>query len=304
MSKDNIKKYLNRGISTPIAFFVIILLAALVGIGAWYFSQNQNDNPETVQTAIPTTTIEPIPSTTPTPIITPIVDLSFEIFIAGLREILETNCSHEQMYENEYVGEYNGFPWINEDKEVELIKGYHMVPTIEYPSMGKDCKDRILNYLEVNLISNTENTSDRVLGFEKEDIKCLFYTGCSEFECLDCGDITKSITPEAYKGIYQCLNSEMKPGKSFEIGKVMGDFAISGYIYYAILLKKTDDGWINLYETQDTWECEIVFEHEVPPSLIGNMCMFYETTREVWRYDEELGKWEKWYHIDNPWDKE
>jgi hypothetical protein len=229
----------------------------------------------------------------------------FEVFMNGLRKIMETDCNREKMHETKYVGEYKGFSWINGSKEAELIKGYDIFPTVKgLLFMGDGCRNNIITYLGETLVPNARNTNNKVLGFEKNNMRCLFYTGCSDLLCLQCGDASKNVTPEFYNGIYRCLNPKMDPSFVFGIVEIEGNFAIAGTIDYAILLEKIENEWVKLDENQDSWECEIVFEHEVPPSLIGNTCMFYKTTREVWHYNEESDKWEKWYHIDSPWDRE
>ncbi|MBU3918567.1 hypothetical protein KKC63_01505 [Patescibacteria group bacterium] len=295
---SNIKNYFNKGISAPIAFFVIILLALVVGIVAWCFGQNQNANPATVQTVSPTITPDLTPTTTPAPTITPIVDLSFETFIDGLREVMVPYHEDLKIFEREYIGEHRGFPWINENNDVDLIKGYSFYAAylVDRPVIN-NCSDGIITYLEKTLTPNAKNSRNeaKLLAFERDNIKCVF----NSFDLdLECGDAAESTTPEYYREIYNFWNPNMETQIDLYIYEVIDDFAVVAGKGYAALLKRTESGWIEITGTQDLWECEVIFEHNVPPSLVDNECFFYDTTREYWGYNEELGKWEKGYESD------
>jgi uncharacterized protein YxeA len=226
-----------------------------------------------------------------------------EEFIDKVRNKIIIYCDKAKVNIVRYEEEYQGFPWIKDDNEVELIKGYYFYSQVHDDELIKEnCRKNILSFLEESLIVNVKNSSKYIFAFELDNIKCTIFPYGSLN--LYCGDISKGITPKEYRGIYKAINPTLNPDIFVSVGEIVDNFAIAGTISYAVLLKKEEDGWKNLFETQDGFECEIVLKHKVPPSLIGNSCMFYKTTREVWRYDEELKKWKKWYHIDSPWDKQ
>jgi hypothetical protein len=294
MSK-NIKKFFSRGVSTALAFFIIILLAAAVGVGAWYLREKR----------IPE--IDPMSTFTPSATTSEALD-ELETFTTGLRKTIETHCKDMKIFERKYVEEYEGFSWINKNNEAELIKGYELYTFRDYEELViENCYDNIMIYLENSLTPDTENTDSEIFGFERDNIKCVFRNNPHDFYSfeLSCGDATKSTTPEVYREIYNFLNPDMDLSNPISSLEVVGNFAIAYVPYYGFLLKKIGDEWIELDKLGEAdVECEIVFEHEIPASLINNTCMFYKTTREVWRYNEELDKWERWYHIDFPWEKE
>jgi hypothetical protein len=317
MFKNNIKKYFNRSIFTPVAFFIIILLVFIIGIGIWYLTKYQYPRNES----------SPIITATPVGVnsgfdnygqIAEEMNKStnkLEALASSLIEITQLYCVDTNIEERQLTEEYSGFPWIDQDKEMELIKGYqwYLFGTQgDYSqSVVDNCINTITACLEENFVSNTENTDidKKMFGFERGDIKCVFRIQPDDFQYfeLSCGDITNNITPVFYREIYNLLNPEIDLSKRVDITEMEGNFVITntgtGYGYF--LLKKVRDKWIEVTDLGGAAiDCDIVFDFGIPPSLIDNTCIYYKTTREVWRYNEESAKWKKWYHLDNPWVRE
>ncbi|MBU1045922.1 hypothetical protein KJ616_02240 [Patescibacteria group bacterium] len=65
MFKD-IKSCLNKGTSIPIAFFIVVLLAIIIGAVAWYLGENKSIEMEPVLTNMPTSSPTSMPSATTT----------------------------------------------------------------------------------------------------------------------------------------------------------------------------------------------------------------------------------------------
>lgn len=235
-------------------------------------------------------------------------DFSFEEFIGALKNAANTYCDQENVKISKDEGEYRGFPWINNDDEIDLVKGYkfYINGMIEDEAAMAVCRENIVKYLKEKLIVNPKNTfQDGVLAFERGGTKCAITSLGKSFHLLRCGDNTNQTTPEDYGGVYRALNPDMDGvNLFFGVTGIIDNFAVAGVITHASLLKKEDGEWKAIFDTQDGFECAIVIEQGVPPSLVGNDCIFYGTTREVWRYNEEAGEWERWYHADSPWERD
>lgn len=61
---------------------------------------------------------------------------------------------------------------------------------------------------------------------------------------------------------------------------------------YRSIWKKDGEMWKQLLGTQDMWECETVFNENIPPSLVDGSCYAYKTQVE-WKYNRDSDKWEK-----------
>jgi hypothetical protein len=312
----NIKQYFNKRISTQTAFFVIILLVFIIGIGTWYLVKYEYPGNE----PSPITTAKPMEVNSEFNNCGQIAEEMNEstdklkALANSLTEITQLYCVDTNIEERQLTEEYSGFPWIDQNKEIELIKGYQWyifgTPGDYSQSVIDNCINTITVCLEENFVSNTENTDidEKIFSFERGDIKCVFRIQPNDFQYfeLSCGDITKNTTPVFYREIYNFLNSAVDLSKRVEIIETEGNFAIAntgtGYGYF--LLKKVGDKWIEVTDLGEAEiDCDIVFNYGVPPSLVNNICIYYKTTREVWRHNEDSAKWEKWYNLDNPQDK-
>ncbi len=225
--------------------------------------------------------------------------ISFEEFMKELRSKISDYCKEIEIREFKYERN-KGFPWINEDNEIELIQGYRFSISSSADKNNKDliekCVLKITSYLEEDFTVSKKNTNDRVKGLERNNIKCAILSYSFNFFDFECGDVKDSLTPEIYRNIYHDLKLDHL-SLNFNIHSLEEEFATvtisgrSGGGFWA-LLKKEDGKWRKLQGTQDQWECEIVFEHNIPHSIVDNRCYFYEKG-ESWHYNEELDKWEK-----------
>lgn len=223
--------------------------------------------------------------------------ISYSAFLDGLENEIENYCNEIDIHERRYEKNYEGFYWLKENNGVELVKGRQFSTVrLHDEDLMNICKERIINYVESNLIKNTKNTGSGVVAFESDNIKCLLFD--SNHLDLHCGDVLKSVTPNEYKEIFSYINTAFDLSVSGRVFDVVDNFA---HVFmgrrtgagYSAILKKEEGKWKEIMGTQDMFECEIVFEYEVPPSLVDNTCFFYETTRGTWIYDEGVNEWKK-----------
>jgi len=93
------------------------------------------------------------------------------------------------------------------------------------------------------------------------------------------------------------INPKNDPDVIFEINKTDENFA---YISIgsktgpgvATIWKKENEKWRKLLATQDAWECEIVINEKIPPTLVDNTCFYYKT-QETWGYNTAQKQWYK-----------
>jgi len=105
-------------------------------------------------------------------------------------------------------------------------------------------------------------------------------------------DLTDSIKQE----LLSTINPDNDPAITVEVKKAEGDFALitigenqGGHVS---IWKKENDLWQQILSTQDQWECEVVIQENIPPSLVDNSC-FYYATQQAGSYNQETGEWEK-----------
>ncbi len=215
-------------------------------------------------------------------------DSYFDKVISSIRREAR-ECLGEDAPEIKFSSENQGFSWIEEDGEISFINNGYAFPYFPEEDGGNNCKERIVNYLEKNMEYSEENTDQHSLGFKSKEIRCLlsFQVG------LACGDHTKSKTPEDYGEIYELLNPDKTPSLFVIIERKIEDFALARNLNYVAILRKDGETWKEIASQEDMWDCDIIFENEVPPSLVRNVCISREIEEEVWQYDETAEEWKK-----------
>jgi len=294
---------MNKKISPIIAFLIIVLVAGIAGTAIFLFSKEVEKDFVIEEKAIRKVIDDSLLAEEK--IIKEVIDdnkrdFSFEEFIIELNNKINIYCEEISINQRKYEEKYDGFYWIKENNEVELIKGHwFFTSSLHDKDLMNVCQESIMDYIKNNLIINTKNTDNKITAaFESEHIKCIFLRPYSSHFDLRCGDISKSITPKEYKEIFSYMNPSFDLSISVQVFNIIDNFADVGRggrsgAGYRAILKKEKGEWKEIMGTQDMFECEIVFEYEVPPSLVGNACFFYETTRDTWIYNEELNEWER-----------
>jgi len=212
----------------------------------------------------------------------------FESFIEELKYEITTSCFGATAEKKEYQEKYQGLTWIKESKEIGFIK-----ETFYFELQGEAfdnwCIEKLRLYLKDNLTFNEINSKENKKSFEKENIKCIIFEIENYYFSLECGDITRAETFYEYNQIYGQMNPEYNPLISIDIYKVENDFALIEIkdkwgIGAKSLIKKENNRWTTLQATQENFLCEIIFEEEVPTSLIDS-CISYQTG-ELLKYNQ------------------
>lgn len=212
----------------------------------------------------------------------------------------------------QHEGEYGGFDWLNEESEIELIKGFWISYDPQDFSIGDTPPNedvingvkRIHSYiLEKGFTLNERNTYYFVdateeqfwnsecagqIAYEKGSIRCYLFTPIDFTEggfSVGCGDALKSHTPYAYRAIYNLANPERWPGYGVHINRIVENFARGGVGSCcapggaAVIWKEENGKWKEVFATQMAWSCSVLLDNKVPPSLLTGTfedCVFYE----------------------------
>jgi hypothetical protein len=254
-----------------------------------------------------------------TPAVSPVSTAEISFNVEELMSLLrETLIREDWLKINDYSqvsleqvkGKYEGFDWLNEKNEIELIKGAQIVYDPEDFPIGDTPPDpNIINgvkkinayLLEKGFTLNERNkwfqspaterefweTGNRGrIAYEKGNIKCYLGTETNFTEggfSVGCGDISKSETPPEYRAIYYEANPEKDLVCWVTIENVVNNFAIggSGCPFGAAKIWKEENGeWQLLSGTQAYWSCSMLLDNKVPPFLFispqKEECIFYE----------------------------
>lgn len=225
-------------------------------------------------------------------------------------------------------GEFAGSDWINKNNKVELVKGYSLLynpfgndytqtdPAI--PDGAKKIKSYLIaqgfkvnqknTYFETNEESfwSIDKPCPGRVGFEKDDLKCVFSTisglATSGFT-LNCADLSKTSTPVIYQEIYASTNPEDNPlSQQITIDNYLDNFAVggisSGMGGAAVIWKNENGKWEVIDGTQMAWNCQVLLDNKVPPSLFKNPeteCLYYNQTDQTFQnyqklYQEKFGQ--------------
>ncbi len=262
---------------------IVILLITLVFISALFVSKNSNikedDNHITEES-----------------------DLSFTVFLEGLRDVIANHCIEARMEEERHNGKYDGFSWIGEN-DVDLIKGYRFTAQNWNIEMMDKCGDPIVSYLEQSLELNERNTEKDVRpvirGLERGNIKCMIFTANLSYEFVfECGDISENETPQDYKEVYLLQNPSLDPfikvsilyGSDGFVRGGLGNNKNRGGV--AFMMKKEDDEWRTIFAGQGFFDCETIFKEDVPVLSMNIESCWSIEREETWVYDEDRDQWE------------
>jgi len=201
-------------------------------------------------------------------------------------------------------GKFKGFDWLNEQGEVELLKGYYFnydpfnqrytQPDENIPLAAKKTKDYLVKKgFQVNtknsFYENEESfwaqkeASPGRLALEKGEVKCLLESGFlglaeSGFNLI-CNRLEIGATPPVYQELYQFVNPDGDLSLKLSLDKQVANFAVGGvgdsYGGAATLWKKEAGQWQVSQVTQMAWDCQKLLDDQVPPELIPS-CLFYD----------------------------
>ena len=287
----------NRGFS-KILILIIVIIFIIGGILAWQYWW------------IPKS-FAPTPATTPTPI----EEFNLDNFMKEIKnKIVNEDLFKIKDYNNNFfflkeheegIGEENGINWFNEKNEVEFVKGYALILKLEewdnlqgkfVTSTGKDITkeevDKITTYLSsLGFIQNKKNTYNidsetfRV-GLEKNNIKCVNRKNPTYWS-LECGNISKSITPSVYKEIYMAEYENLGSAKSYGlylgVDRVADNFAMGtlwvelGVVTSGkkVIWEKENGDWKEIATGgEGPYACDKLLDKKVPYSLLEG-CAFY-----------------------------
>jgi hypothetical protein len=163
-------KYLNKGISTPIAITIILILVIAVGGFAWWqYEETSEDNYE-------------LESLTKNDLVEPEIqkgnDLKDKILVIldQVREELETNSEIEEVE----------FYW----KDTQVAgKGFYMEITD-----NNEKYENIKNLLSdkgFSLVYGGDATLKSVLGFQKDNIVCTLVMNYQDLDYFACGELSE-----------------------------------------------------------------------------------------------------------------
>jgi hypothetical protein len=206
------------------------------------------------------------------------------------------------------------FWWDESNQKLGSLSGYNFSANLyttykENKKAADECFDKIDDYLSKNMEESVSNSPKFTnfgqefydyKGYEKENIKC-YLNG----ENLICGQFIETLP--LIQNIYMNGVKDLY----IYIGRIEGrHILISSRNFFAggqQILEKNDQGNYNsIGVSQDSWPCDMVFEHNIAPILVDNFCTTKDMDAEYYknpstseytligyRYSSENKEWEK-----------
>ena len=206
--------------------------------------------------------------------------------------------SYSNKEEDKKEGEYEGFRWLNEKGEIELIKDSYGL-SLEYnhgnPQKAAkyfpECAQLINNYLlSTGFISNDKNNyiypekysydypPPSRFGFGKDNIKCVVNNNTFWPEIsVVCGNVLESNTPVEFREIYKDINPLDSWGMWVSVDQIVDNFALGriggtyGPTASWVIFKKDNNKWIRAVSTQDEWACDELLKADVSPAVLATL---------------------------------